>query len=49
MLGGPIGIGTILTAIFTGLVLRFSLPQSTRLLQLLITKTAEKPVQTLIR
>ena len=30
MLGGPIGVGTILTAIFTGLVLRFSLPQSTR-------------------
>lgn len=49
MLGGPIGVGTILTAIFTGLVLRFSLPQSTRLLHLLITKTAEKPVQTLIR
>lgn len=49
MLGGPIGIGTILTAIFTGLVLRFSLPQSTRLLELLITKTAEKPVQTLTR
>jgi uncharacterized membrane protein YczE len=32
-MGGPIGIGTILTAILTGLILRFSLPQSTQLLQ----------------
>ena len=33
LLGGPIGIGTVLTAILTGLILRFSLPQSKQLLK----------------
>lgn len=32
MMGGPIGAGTIITAVLTGLILRFSLPQSSKLL-----------------
>ena len=47
LLGGPIGIGTVLTAILTGLILRFSLPQSKQLLKAAMTGRrirAAKPV-----
>ncbi|KXZ15655.1 YitT family protein [Bacillus nakamurai] len=39
-MGGPIGIGTIITAILTGLILRFSLPQSAKLLTYAISGRA---------
>ncbi|MCY8519448.1 YczE/YyaS/YitT family protein [Bacillus atrophaeus] len=45
-MGGPIGIGTIITAILTGLILRFSLPQSTQLLRFMLMKRVEKVSQT---
>ncbi|MCY8488282.1 YczE/YyaS/YitT family protein [Bacillus atrophaeus] len=45
-MGGPIGIGTIITAILTGLILRFSLPQSTQLLRYMLMKRVEKVSQT---
>ncbi|MBT2625862.1 YitT family protein [Bacillus sp. ISL-32] len=45
-MGGPIGIGTIITAILTGLILRFSLPQSTQLLRFMLMKRIEKVSQT---
>jgi len=32
-LGGPVGIGTVITALFVGTIVHFSLPQSTLLLQ----------------
>ncbi|MBY4605323.1 MULTISPECIES: YczE/YyaS/YitT family protein [Bacillus] len=37
-MGGPIGYGTILTAILTGLILRFSLPQSIQLLNYAVAR-----------
>ncbi|MCY9165269.1 YczE/YyaS/YitT family protein [Bacillus atrophaeus] len=45
-MGGPIGIGTIIIAILTGLILRFSLPQSTQLLRYMLMKRVEKVSQT---
>ncbi|MEC1623655.1 YczE/YyaS/YitT family protein [Bacillus mojavensis] len=45
-MGGPIGIGTILTAILTGLILRFSLPQSTQLLQYAMARRTAAPKAT---
>ncbi|MGG3575284.1 YitT family protein [Bacillus gobiensis] len=42
LLGGPIGIGTIIIALFTGTILSYSLPQSKHLLRLIIIKFAEK-------
>ncbi|ASB91106.1 YitT family protein [Bacillus sonorensis] len=48
LLGGPIGIGTVLTAIMTGAILRFSLPQSKRLLAYAVSGRrveAVRPVQ----
>jgi uncharacterized membrane protein YczE len=42
LLGGPIGIGTIIIALFTGTILSYSLPQSKQLLQHIIVKTAAK-------
>lgn len=37
-MGGPIGLGTILTAILTGIILRFSLPQSIQLLNYAVAR-----------
>ncbi|KAA6449509.1 YczE/YyaS/YitT family protein [Bacillus swezeyi] len=42
LIGGPIGIGTILTAILTGAILRFSLPQSRQLLALAVAGRRRK-------
>ncbi|KKB73625.1 MULTISPECIES: YczE/YyaS/YitT family protein [Bacillus] len=52
LLGGPIGIGTVLTAILTGVILRFSLPQSKRLLAYAVSgrrAEAARPVQFSLR
>ncbi len=40
MMGEPIGAGTIITAVLTGLILRFSLPQSSKLLTYAISGRA---------
>lgn len=45
LLGGPIGIGSIIIALFTGTILSYSLPQSKHLLQHIIVKTAAKASQ----
>ncbi|MDZ5711129.1 YczE/YyaS/YitT family protein [Jeotgalibacillus haloalkalitolerans] len=41
LLGGPVGIGTILIAFFTGTIVNLSLPQSRIALQKLLTKEAK--------
>ncbi len=43
MLGGPVGIGTIAVALFTGKIVQISLPQFERLLKKIIEKGADVP------
>lgn len=43
MLGGPVGIGTIAVALFTGKIVQISLPQFERLLKRIIEKGADVP------
>lgn len=42
-LGGPVGIGTIAVALFTGKIVQISLPQFERLLKRIIEKGADVP------
>lgn len=43
MLGGPVGVGTIAVALFTGKIVQISLPQFERLLKRTIEKGSEVP------
>lgn len=43
LLGGPVGIGTIAVALFTGKIVQISLPQFERLLKRLIEKGSDVP------
>ena len=43
LLGGPVGIGTIAVALFTGKIVQISLPQFERLLKKIIEKDSDVP------